>query len=634
MCRKATAWTLAATVLGAAGVRAQALPEWRSIGNTSIDRSLAGLAGGPVAKVSFSPDGARLSIETGSGRAFETSDFETWHPAASQPADAPPAATQPARLPEDGAQVRSPAQASARVYAFGKFVYRSDNGGASWENLTAFRGWSIVGEDLADLAVSPANQDDIAVAGGSGVFRSLDGGKSWSGLNRGLANLPPERLLSLPTGDQGVRLALRDGTRDGSVVEWEPGQKRAWRPVDNTEVTGETTQRKALSSQLGAPVTATASAGDFIYAGMADGRFNVSADGGATWRPFAFDGSGPVERFWIDPEDPRVALAVLGTAPRDPLPAAAPVHVARTGNGGIFWDALTANLPDTGAHGIAADRATGAVYAATDSGVFMTYIELAGSGSAQPWTALPGLPQAPAMDVKLDAQGNQLWAALDGFGVYEAMAPHRLRDPRVVSSADLTARAAAPGSLVTVLGARVQTARADGSPAPVLDASGAASQIQIPFDASGASLSLAVDAASGSTTLPAVPIEAAAPAIFVEQDGSPLLFDAASGAMLDATMPAHPGARVQILATGLGRVKPDWPAGLPGPVENPPEVAAAVTAYLDQEPVQVTRAVLAPYIGYYLVEIEIPAVVNAGPAALRLEANGQSSNPVRIYIEP
>ena len=41
------------------------------------------------------------------------------------------------------------------------------------------------------------------------------------------------------------------------------------------------------------------------------------------------------------------------------------------------------------------------------------------------------------MDVKLDAQGNQLWAAIDGYGVYAALAPHRLRDPSVVSAADM-----------------------------------------------------------------------------------------------------------------------------------------------------------------------------------------------------
>jgi len=52
-------------------------------------------------------------------------------------------------------------------------------------------------------------------------------------------------------------------------------------------------------------------------------------------------------------------------------------------------------------------------------------------------------------------------------------------------------------------------------------------------------------------------------------------------------------------------------------------------------PVQVTRATLAPgYVGMYLVEIEVPNIVNYGPAELYIETDGQPSNRVRVYIEP
>jgi uncharacterized protein (TIGR03437 family) len=135
-------------------------------------------------------------------------------------------------------------------------------------------------------------------------------------------------------------------------------------------------------------------------------------------------------------------------------------------------------------------------------------------------------------------------------------------------------------------------------------------------------------------TLASVPLEAAAPAIFVDRDGSPVLLDGESEVMLDAMHPAHSNGRIQILATGLGRVKPDWPTGLAGPLDNPPSVVATVSAYLDRQPVEVTRAVLAPYIGFYLVEINIPKIVNSGPEELYLEVGGQASNPVRVYIEP
>src|SRR6202041_578904 len=106
------------------------------------------------------------------------------------------------------------------IYAVDGFAWKTESGGAAWDNLTSFRGTSIVGE-LADLAVSPSNEDEITVGGSAGVFRSLDGGKSWSGLNQTLPNLTATRILSLPAADRGVRVALSDG----SAVAWEPGQK-------------------------------------------------------------------------------------------------------------------------------------------------------------------------------------------------------------------------------------------------------------------------------------------------------------------------------------------------------------------------------------------------------------------------
>jgi uncharacterized protein (TIGR03437 family) len=126
------------------------------------------------------------------------------------------------------------------------------------------------------------------------------------------------------------------------------------------------------------------------------------------------------------------------------------------------------------------------------------------------------------------------------------------------------------------------------------------------------------------------------PAIFVANvDGAPMVMDADSGLLLDAGNPARSGARIQILATGLGRVRPDWPTGLAAPLENVPKVVAPLRVTLDRNPLEVTRATLAPgYVGFYVVEAQLPDVVNAGPAELMLEAGGQQSNPVRIYLQP
>jgi len=367
-------------------------------------------------------------------------------------------------------------------------------------------------------------------------------------------------------------------------------------------------------------------AGDVVYAGSADGRIWVSLDRGRTWTLSPSKANGPIEKFFIDAQSPRMALAAA---------SGGGIHVLRTTNSGGFWDDLTANLPDVAAHSITADRSAGAVYVATDRGVYLAHADLEAPGPALPWSLVTGtLPAARATAAELDSAGNQLYIALEGYGVYAAPAPHRARLLRIVNAADFSTRPAAPGSLVSVVGGRVRSARAGDLEFPILASSESGTQIQVPFEVNGPSVGLALDAASGSVSL-GLAVQAASPAIFLDRDGAPMLLDADSGLMLDAGNTAHSNARIQILATGLGRVKPGWPTGLAAPLENSPAVAATVKAYLERAPVEVTRAILAPgYVGLYLIELQLPAIVNAGPAELYIAADGQESNRVRVYLQP
>ena len=114
-----------------------------------------------------------------------------------------------------------------------------------------------------------------------------------------------------------------------------------------------------------------------------------------------------------------------------------------------------------------------------------------------------------------------------------------------------------------------------------------------------------------------------------------MLWDADTGLPLDLRNVAHANGRMQIWATGLGRVRPDWPTGMRAPMENPPAVAAQVRAFLDGKPLQVTQATLVPgYVGFYLIEVQLPAAVNAGTSELYISADGQESNRVQLPIEP
>jgi uncharacterized protein (TIGR03437 family) len=507
-----------------------------------------------------------------------------------------------ASLPDGAVALKRHPSEPSRLYAFGSQLLRSDDGGGSWINLTAYRRESIIGGGMKDLAVSPRNPEEVVVANENGLWRSADAGLSWSGINESLPNLPVQRFAGLPQTTQGVRIE----TAGYGVAEWVPGEKRAWRQVG--PVSEDAELRRWLSAILETTVTAVTSAGEFVYAGSGDGRLWVSPDRGRTWSVTGNAERGAASAVFADPREPRVALAAFA--------APAGQRVLRTVNGGQYWDDLTTDLPEGAVRGITADRPSGTVYAATDRGLYMTHADLNAPAPGGAWSAVEGLPAARALDVRLDPDGNQLFVALEGEGVYAAMAPHRFLSPGIVNAADFSTRPAAPGSLLSVLGSRVTGVRAGDLVFPVLAATDSESQIQVPFTATGPALSLALDTARGKLNL-SIPVGPVSPAIFVDRDGTPLLLNADDGVLLDGMNPARSNARIQVLATGLGAVRPEWPAGRPGPLENPPEVVVPVHAYLDRAPVEVTRAVLAPgYIGLYLIEIQLPAIVNAGAAEL------------------
>jgi uncharacterized protein (TIGR03437 family) len=616
-------WAILAAI-ACSTIWGQASPEsatkWRRIGNDAVDIPLAAPATGPVDAVWYAADGSRLYARMKSGTVVETADFENWTPTAT-PLLPPGDPIMPQGGPELSSRMVAAPGSPGRFFALGHHVFRSDDGGKSWTNVTAYRTESIIGGGQHSLAISPLDPDQVVVANDYGVWRSMDGGLSWSGLNQWLPAMAVRRILSTPNGAAGTRIVVEGY----GPLEWQPGNPSGWLPLGAAAMQAEMQARRAYSELTRAEVVAYGAAGDTVYAGTADGNIFVSFDRGRTFRksnntPFG----GAVESVFVDSAEPSRALAAV---------AGAGARILRTTNGGNFWDDLSSNLPPGAAHAVVADRAAGAVYAATDAGIFYARADLENPTRTAPeWVALRA--NVRGRDVKLDPTGNQLYIALDGDGVFATGAPHRMQTVRLVNAADFSMRPAAPGSLVSVLGARVNSARAGVLNFPVLAASEGESQIQVPFDTAAATVPLALDAA-GNRLIVGLPLQADSPAIFVGRDGAPMLQDADSGLMLDPRNAARSNSRIQIFATGLGRVRPDWPTGLAAPLEQPPAVAAAVRAYLDRTPVTVTNATLAPgYVGLYLIELQLPAIVNAGPAELYLSADGQESNRVQVYLEP
>jgi uncharacterized protein (TIGR03437 family) len=595
----------------AAAAHAQTTPEWIQIAGYSVNEGLAGPASGPVRSVWYAAGGYRLLAQTESGRVFETVDFQHWK--LNSDGVLPPLQPKPGAKagPESGIQFASSGE---RRYSLTREnVYGSDDG-RQWVNLTGFQGRSIVGDGFAALAVSPSNPLDIAAANQFGVWRSLDGGLSWQGVNDNLPNLAARSLAGQRT------VALATAASPGATLASASAGK--WALVEGKAP--ETALDADLAARTGIEVSAAARAGTTIYAGRPDGHVLVSADDGTTWpTESALPDAGSIARIWVDPANGQSALAASGA------------RLYRTTNGGKFWDEVTGALNAGAVHGIAADSSAGVVYLATDRGVFSGRLSLIAADLAPAtWSSVSrDLPIATAWDARLNPDGT-LTVLLDGYGVFETPAPHRALAPRIVNGADMTDRAAAPGSLISVIGANVRQASSGRYVYPVLLPSDRSSQLQVPFEIAPGTLQLALES-DGNLWMAPLNVKQASPAIFVDPDGTPMIQDSASGLVIDAGTPLRAGAVIQVLATGLGRVTPEWPTGVPAPVDSPPAVAATVTAYLDGTPIRVTRATLAPtLVGTYLVELEIPSIVNRGASELRIVADGEESNRVKLYLEP
>jgi uncharacterized protein (TIGR03437 family) len=617
-----------ATVLAAS-----AQTDWRRIGNSAADVGLADAVTGPVVKVWYSADGSQLYARTAAGKTFQTLDFENWEPA---PGDAPaPPQTflrEPVRRPDPGAQYFAMSASSSEVWGVGRQLFRSDDG-KSWESLTSYKSESVIGPGIHGVAVSPTDPNQLAVASQTGVWRSMDGGLTWAGLNQFFPNLAVRRILATPGGVRGTRIL----TENLGALELPPGST-LWRAFPSPAPPGqvEADTKRDYSAKVHANVSAFAKSADGrqVYAGSDDGRIWRSLDEGGTFQMTGWSTVSHlrVERLFVDPVNPQVALAALsGEGP----------HVLRTFNGGVFWDPVgAASLPAVSVNAVTADHASGAVYVATDKGVYWTRFDL-DTGVATTdltWTNLSEhLPAARAVDVLLDPTGVQLYAALDGYGVFATPTPNRARGLRLVNTADFSNRPASPGSLVSALGEKVNAVSSGAVRWPVwnnLLPSGdtADSQIQVPFETVGSTVSLALETAAGrmNRDLPMLPVS---PVIFVS-DGVPLIYDADSGMPLEHNV-AHPGQRLQVMVNGLGKVRPDWPTGVTAPEENTPVVVAKVQAYLDLSEVPVARATLAPgYVGMYLVEVQLPVVANYGAMEFHVAADGQESNQVQIVIVP
>ena len=622
--------------------------DWKRLGSTGVAAGFAGPVGRPVDDAWFSADGRRLFAAVGEGDLWSSADAGlTWSRSAAESAE-PRAALEPAPF-ADGAflVVRNPYR-SGVSYALGEHLYRSDDGGGTWTNLTAVGGESVIGRWQSALAISPADPELIVIGNSMGVWKSHDAGVTWSSLNGGLPNFPESRFRrswpsttpTLETAGLGTLDLVR--TPGGSV--WRassgppPGPQRlspldafppalpagyrvtrqVWR--DGRPISGDLIRCGGEPGCSGHSITAFAANGQ-LWAGTSNGRIWTSRDDGATWSlEWTDPHEGAIRQFWTDRDAPATALAIAGR------------RVLRSTNGGASWFDVGANLPEGAWTAVQGHLPTATAYVAGPQGVYFARIDLLQPGPAGSWTRISeNLPPGPVRDLALEPLRGRLYAALPGYGVYWTRLPQVEEALRALSAADWSERPAAPGSLLTVFGMRAVRARAGGRPAPILDARRNQTQLQVPYGVEGQSLRLRLEGVESGRTVD-LPLRDVAPAVFVVA-GEPLVLNAGSGALVSWTAPAAPGSSVLVMAAGLGEVSPPWPAGVPSPRTDPPRPLARIEARLGGVPVQVVSAQLAPgYVGIYLVEVAVPASAAPGSASLVLSADGRRSNEVALAI--
>ncbi|MCC6262294.1 MAG: hypothetical protein IT169_01860 [Bryobacterales bacterium] len=591
---------------------------WVPFGNTSILAGVAGEASGPVERVWF--DGAAPAVQLPDGEIYRWMERRGWALIEN--------ATSPERpenriVPRPRADARfTLAHPMARnvVYALGDQIYRSDDGGTHWTGLTRYRGISLLGESLADLALNPLDPEDLLVAGDLGIWRSRDSGLTWFHAGEGLPTFSATKILRFPEGARGFIVELRDGR----TLEWVPGSVHGWKLlVPAFEGSAPPAVRK-----LGLLVSAWDSTGAQIYVGRTDGALLSSADDGATWRAYTQPDLKAVRALYVNPDDERMAIAVADSDTGATL-------LLRTLNGGAFWDnwtplGLNSRSWDAAAPGFAQD----ALFLVEGQTTYRFHVDF--RSMSRPSSGLPfrldGLP-ARAVDLRLDPSGTILYALAENRGVYSVEAPGVAAQPLVRNAADLGRAPATPGALLSVYGEPFRRLRANGADAVLLGKRPGSAQVQLPYGLVSDRVELAFEGNDNQIRTLALPLRPAQPSIFLHPDGNPFVLHPENGLFMDENNPIPPGSRFQVLLAGLGAVSPDWPSGMAAPLENPPAVVAHVEAFVNGLRIPVIKATLAPgYAGIYLVELELPGVMDEGLAELRIVAGGNASNPAGIHI--
>lgn len=317
----------------------------------------AGLSAATVTGLAIDPlSGTVLAVSAGSG-VFRRDGIGDWQPLLNSPRDGYCCLD----------IVAAPGQANTFYASGNRGVYRTDDGGATWQSRSTGLPPFITGDNLV---VDPADAQRLYLSEFGGVYSSIDGGGLWELSAEGL---PAEEFVSDVAVDPGDSQVLYASTSD-----------RLYRSGDGGASWASTTGDTALDFSPFAVSVNPVDSANLIVGTASDGVLR-SLDGGVTWEDVGFSGSSFVRD---------VEFGALGVAT-----AVTFRGLWRTsGIRGTFWSPVGE-----------LDAVRGAVFAAAvEGGPVTTYFVGTNGGSA--WSLTRGCIASDTVLCIDDLPGNRRFA--------------------------------------------------------------------------------------------------------------------------------------------------------------------------------------------------------------------------------
>jgi photosystem II stability/assembly factor-like uncharacterized protein len=290
------------------------------------------------------------------------------------------------------------------------YIYKSRDGGRTWENLSHNMSHSRV----ISMAIDPAYPATVyAGTKGDAVYKSYDGGQRWVSLRAGLDDVTISSVVNQFVFDPADNNRLFVATTMG-VFESKNGGEQWQKRMDGMK---EVLMVVTLAMDPVQP--------DILYAGTSGGVYK-SVNQAGRWEKINNGLVSPKELT----SSRALGVTVMGVDPfsSDTVYAATLSGLYKSTNGGQSWERIALSLPDQMISAMVLDRTTaGTVYVASREGV---YKSVDGGGT---WHAINkglatlnirSLAQSPTDPrvLYVGTNGSGLYRSRDGGETWEAMA--------------------------------------------------------------------------------------------------------------------------------------------------------------------------------------------------------------------